>query len=160
MKSALEKGWKYLLGGVLALLGFGSCNKEGIIDNGGNMLVMYGQPTAVFKMHGTVKNQSGKPVKGIRVVIEPHNNPWEYDTLYTDASGRFEKDRLKHSWPDELKNVTVRFEDVDGAENGSYRMKELKRSDIQVKQTDKGKGAWFEGSFTVTADAVLEKEDQ
>jgi putative lipoprotein (rSAM/lipoprotein system) len=119
---------------------------------------MYGQPTAVFKMLGTVKNQSGKPVKGIRVVIAPDNNPWEYDTLYTDASGRFEKDRLKHSWPDELKYVTVRFEDVDGAENGSYRTKELKRSDIQVKQTDKGKGAWFQGSFTATADAVLDEE--
>ena len=70
MKTALKKGWKYLLGGVLALLGFGGCNKEEIIDNGGSMLSMYGQPTAVFKMLGTVKNQSGKPVKGIRVVID------------------------------------------------------------------------------------------
>lgn len=157
MRSALKKGWKYLLGGVMALLGFGGCNKEEIIDVGSG-LAMYGQPTAVFKMLGTVKNRSGKPVKGIRVVIAPdNNNHREYDTLYTDASGRFEKDRLKHSWPDELKYVTVRFEDVDGAENGSYRMKELKRSDIQVKQTDKGKG-WFQGSFTATADAVLDEE--
>ena len=96
----------------------------------------------------------------IRVVIAPSNYSQDNDTLYTDASGRFEKDQLKYSWPDELKNVTVRFEDVDGAENGSYQTKELKRSDIQVKQTDKGKGAWFAGSFTVTADAVLEKEDR
>lgn len=159
MKSALRKGWKYLLGGIMALLGFGSCNKEKILDNGGTY-VMYGQPTAHYRVIGTVKDASKKPVKGIRVVIAPDDSPWSHDTLYTDASGRFEKDQLKYTWPDEMKNVTVRFEDVDGAENGSYRTKELKRSDIQVKQTDKGKGAWFQGGFTVTAEAVLEKEDQ
>ena len=157
MKSALGKGWQWLLGSVLALLGFGSCNKENIIDNG---LAMYGQPTALYRVIGTVKNASKKPVQGIRVVIAPsHYSKEDNDTLYTDAAGRFEKDQLKYSWPDELKNVTVRFEDVDGAENGSYRTKELKRSDIQVEQADKGKG-WFSGWFTVTADAVLEKEDQ
>ena len=156
MKSALGKGWQWLLGSVLALLGFGSCNKEDIIDNG---LAMYGQPTALYRVIGTVKNASKKPVQGIRVVIAPsHYSQEDNDTLYTDAAGRFEKDQLKYSWPDELKNVTVRFEDVDGAENGSYRTKELKRSDIQVKQTDKGKGAWFQGSFTATADAVLDEE--
>ena len=158
MKSALGKGWQWLLGSVLALLGFGSCNKENIIDNG---LAMYGQPTALYRVIGTVKNASKKPVQGIRVVIAPsHYSQEDNDTLYTDASGRFEKDQLKYTWPDEMKNVTVRFEDVDGAENGSYRTKELKRSDIQVKQTDKGRGAWFQGGFTVTADAVLEKDDQ
>ena len=157
MKSALGKGWQWLLGSVLALLGFGSCNKENIIDNG---LAMYGQPTALYRVIGTVKNASKKPVQGIRVVIAPsHYSQEDNDTLYTDAAGRFEKDQLKYTWPDELKDVTVRFEDVDGAENGSYRTKELKRSDIQVEQADKGKG-WFSGWFTVTADAVLEKEDQ
>ena len=157
MKTALGKGWQWLLGSVLALLGFGSCNKEDIIDNG---LAMYGQPTALYRVIGTVKDSSKKPVQGIRVVIAPsHYSQEDNDTLYTDAAGRFEKDQLKYSWPDELKNVTVRFEDVDGAENGSYRTKELKRSDIQVEQADKGK-AWFGGWFTVTADAVLEKEDQ
>lgn len=158
MKSALKKGWKYLLGGVMTLLGFGGCNKEGILDNGG-ALIMYGQPTALYRVIGTVKDSSKKPVQGIRVVIAPSNYSQDNDTLYTDASGRFEKDQLKYSWPDELKNVIVRFEDVDGAENGSYQTKELKRSDIQVKQSDKGDGAWFQGRFNVTADVVLENKN-
>ena len=39
MKSALKKGWRYLLGGVMTLLGFGGCNKEEILDNGGVMVM-------------------------------------------------------------------------------------------------------------------------
>ena len=116
-----------------------------------------GRNPGQWRRHGYVRPADRPLLQGIRVVIAPSNYSQDNDTLYTDASGRFEKDQLKYSWPDELKNVTVRFEDVDGAENGSYQTKELKRSDIQVKQEDKGKG-WFQGRFNVTADAVLEKK--
>lgn len=160
MKSFLKRSWKYLLGSVLALLGFGGCSEEGgFLDIGGGE-DMYGQPSARFKMLGTVKNRSGQPVRGIRVVIVPRpENDWENDTLYTDASGHFQKEKLKYDWPDDLEYVTVKFEDVDGAENGSYQLKELKRSDLQVEQTEKqGKDGWYEGAFTYTADAVLDEE--
>lgn len=162
MKESLKKGWKYLLGSVLALLGFGGCDKiEDILDIGGG-LCMYGQPTAHFKMVGDVKDEAGKAVRGIRVVVAPNpedQEGWENDTLYTDAAGHFGKDLIKHDWPDDLKRVTVTFEDVDGPENGSYEMKELKRDDLQIQQTKKGDGDWFEGDYTVTANAVLKKKD-
>lgn len=160
MKSFLKSGWKYMLGSVLALLGFGGCSEDGgLLDIGGG-LAMYGQPFAHFKMLGTVKNRSGQPVRGIRVVIAPRpENDLENDTLYTDVSGHFQKDMLKYDWPDDLKYVTLKFEDVDGAENGSYQMKELKRSNLKVEQTDKkGKDGWYQGAFTYSVDAVLDEE--
>jgi hypothetical protein len=48
---------------------------------------------------------------------------------------------------------------LDGPENGSYEMKELKRDDLQIQQTKKGDGDWFKGDYTVTANAVLKKKD-
>ena len=150
--------WKYTLGSLLALLGFGSC--ERIADIGGG-LCMYGQPTAHFKFIGDVKDADGKAIPGIRVVIEPQeNDPWVNDTLFTDQAGHVEKETLKYDWPDEMKNAKVTFEDVDGGTNGSFKTKEMRHGEFEVRQTKKGDGAWFDGNFTVKADAVLEKEEQ
>ena len=147
--------WQYVLGGLLALLGFSGCQDIGIIR------CEYGQPSADFKIIGDVKDADGKPVKGIRVVVDPGSAHPDYykDTLYTDARGQFQKDQLKYSWPDEFKDGKVKFEDVDGADNGSFKTKELKASDLSVKQTKKGDGHWYEGEYTITANATLEKDE-
>ena len=58
MKS-LAKGWKWLLGGVLTLLGFSGCEELGI------MRCEYGQPLADYKLIGDVKDTKGNPIKGI-----------------------------------------------------------------------------------------------
>ena len=154
MKS-LSKGWKWLLGSLLALLGFSGCGKLGIFR------CEYGQPHADYKLIGDVKDAKGNPIKGIRVVFAP--NPMEErgcdnDTIYSDAKGHFEVERLRHDWPDDLKDAVVKFEDVDGGENGSYKAKELSRSDLDVKQSQKGDGSWYDGAFTVTANATLEED--
>ena len=157
MKTALSKGWKYLMGGVLTLLGFGSC--ENIID----YPCEYGEPFAYFKLIGDVKDAKGKGIEGIRVVVNPvsdEEETWENDTLYSDSKGHFEKERLKHDWPDEMKKASIKFEDIDGSEHGSFKTKVLSGSDLEVKQTsDKGEGAWYKGAYTVRADAVLEEDN-
>ena len=89
----------------------------------------------------------------------PEHSEHLRDTLYSDAKGQFQKDRLRYSWPDELKNGTIIFEDVDGDKNGSFKTKELKKSDFEVKQTKKGEGIWYGGDFTITAKTKLEKAD-
>ena len=155
MKS-LAKGWKWLLGSVLTLLGFSGCEELGI------MRCEYGQPLADYKLIGDVKDTKGNPIKGIRVVFAPQpmdEQGWENDTIYSDAKGHFEVERLRHDWPDDLKDSVVKFEDVDGSENGSYKTKELSRSELVVKQSQKGDGSWYNGGFTVTANAILEEED-
>ena len=152
--------WQYCLGALLALLGFSSCKK--IIEGfGGPFYTMYGQPHANYKVIGEVKDPSGKPVEGIRVVVNPGSAHPEYfkDTLYTDAKGQFQKENMRYSWPDEFKDGTVQFEDVDGDKNGSFKTKVLKSSELEVKQTKKGDGAWYGGDFTITAKTKLEKAD-
>ena len=148
----MKINWKYAMSGLLALLGFGSCDRFA--------KVMYGQPTANYKFLGDVKDESGNAIPGIRVVFLPNEDveSYENDTLYTDQAGHFEKDRLTYSWPSD-ENVQVKFEDVDGPDNGSFRKRVLKRSELDVKQTKKSKDTWYKGDFTIEANAVLEKED-
>ena len=156
MKTALGKGWKWLLGAVLGVLGFNGCEELGIFR------CEYGQPNADFKLIGDVKDANGKGIEGIRVVfraVENEEETWENDTLYSDAKGHFERERLKHDWPDNVEKASIKFEDVDGSEHGSFKTKILQRSELSVEQTKKGDGSWYSGKYTITANAVLEKED-
>ena len=156
----MKINWKYAMSGLLALLGFGSCDKGLIPGGGGGMLCMYGQPTANYKFLGDVKDEDGKAIPGIRVVFFPEEEKPSYvnDTLYSDQSGHFEIDRLKYSWPDNAADSHVKFEDVDGADNGSFQTKVLKGSDLSVKQTKESKDTWYKGDFTIEAQVVLKKE--
>ena len=56
---------KALFGGLLTVLGFGSCDVVG-----GGMMCMYGQPHADFTVKGTVTDEEGEPVKGIKTVVD------------------------------------------------------------------------------------------
>ena len=155
MKTASGKGWKWLLGTLLGVLGFSSCDIDIIKD-------MYGCPSADFKLVGDVKDADGKGIEGIRVVfraVENEAETWENDTLYSDAKGHFEKERLKHEWPDKAQKASIKFEDVDGSEHGSFKTKILTNSELTVEQTKKGSGAWYSGEYTISAEAVLEEDN-
>lgn len=156
MKTALVKGWKWLLGSLLTLLGFSGCEELGLFR------CEYGQPNADFKLIGDVKNANGKGIEGIRVVFRPvesEEETWENDTLYTDAKGHFEQERLKHDWPDGAEKASIKFEDVDGSAHGAYKTKILTRSDFSVEQTKKGSGSWYAGTYTISAETTLEEDD-
>ena len=154
MKS-LNKSWKWLLGSLLALLGFSnvfvSCKKE------------YGCPSADYKLAGDVKDSNGKPIEGIRVVFD--RNPAyqgehkgdDTDTLYTDAKGHFEKLRVSDTYWST--STIAKFEDVDGAVHGSYKTKVLTNDELVMEQTKKGDGNWYGGVYTVHADATLEENN-
>ena len=156
MKTALVKGWKWLLGAVLGMLGFSGCEEIGLFR------CEYGEPHADFKLIGDVKNKQGNPIPGIRVVfrtVPDEQETWENDTLYTDAKGHFEKERLRHYWPDGAEQSSIKFEDVDGSAQGAYKTMILTRSDFSVDQTKKGDKKWYSGEYTIRAEAVLEEED-
>ena len=145
--------WKRFLGGVLGLLGFTGCIQL--------FPAMYGSPSADFKLLGDVKDPDGKPIEGIRAVfraVDDEEETWENDTLYTDVNGHFEKQRLRHDWPDEAQNASVKLEDVDGTAHGSFKTRIVKRSDMEVEQTKKGK-KWYSGEFTIRVQAVMEKDN-
>ena len=156
MKTALTKGWKWLLGALMSICGFSGCDPLGIIR------CEYGVPNADFKLVGDVKDANGKGIEGIRVVfraVENEEETWENDTLYSDAKGHFERERLKHDWPDGAEKASIKFEDVDGGEHGAYKTKILTRSDLTVEHTKEGSGGWYNGSYTIRAEAVLEEDN-
>ena len=152
MKTALGKGWKWILGFFMGILGFSGCGKIGIFRD------EYGCPYADYKLLGDVKDTKGKPIQGIRVVYDrlPEDEKWGKDTLYTDSKGHFEKDLSDFML---RVNTEIRFDDVDGEANGSFRSKVITDKDTEVEQTKKGDKKWYEGAFSIHADAVLEEED-
>lgn len=152
MKTELGAGWRWLLGVVLGVLGFSGCEELGMFKD------MYGSPHADYKLVGDVKDTKGNPIQGIRVVFD--RNPIDVqsrkDTLYTDLNGHFEKDRVQTDfW---RTNSVVRFDDVDGSVNGSFRSKVLTHDEMTSEKTKKGDGDWYGGEYTVHADAVLEED--
>ncbi len=154
-----------LLGALLGWLGFSSC--EGIAGIGGG-LCMYGEPTVRFKASGTVTDTKGQGISGIRVAVRAHRhyentpgviydrNDWyDDDTLYTDASGKYELSRTLISFtpPDD---VTIVFEDIDGNENGGTFAPAT--ATPKIRQVEKGDKSWYGGGFAVEADARLKKQ--
>ena len=116
---------------------------------------MYGMPYAEFKALGTVKNEAGKPVEGIRVAVrQTLRGQSEYvdDTVYTDSKGAYLLSRQAFSGPDYVRIV---FEDVDGAENGGEF--EHTEANPAINQTKDGSG-WFNGAYEVKADVVMKKK--
>ena len=160
MKTKIRNIWCSLLGGILALLGFQVC--KGILDIG---RCEYGQPHANYKLMGDVKDQAGKPIKGIRVIFAPRGLDDEYpeyhnDTLYTNAAGHFELAQTKYNWPGQESSFTIVADDVDGEENGSYESQTISGDKITVKQSQRGDGKWYGGDFDIEAQLVLKKKSE
>ena len=152
--------WRQVAAVILGLLGFSSCIKIGWGT------VEYGQPHADFKALGTVTDEAGKPIEGIRVAIRQHRhyantsdviydkNDWyEDDTLYTDDKGAYLLNRSVFAAP---QDVTIVFEDVDGEEHGGEFAPA--KATPEVKRTKKGDKSWYGGTFEVEADARLMKK--
>jgi len=149
MKSRIKKFWTRLLAAILGILGFTSCVPT----------VMYGSPHADFKALGTVKDETGKSIEGIRVAVrktwrnKSEGQEWnQNDTLYTDANGAWALMNQETMVPDV---VTVVFEDIDGeAHGGAFKPAEVKP---QIKQTKNGDKSWYLGAFEAEADVTLKK---
>ncbi|MBP5689643.1 MAG: radical SAM-associated putative lipoprotein [Bacteroidales bacterium] len=155
MKQRINKWWTALVGSILSLLGFTSCDDFPI-----GVRCEYGMPNANYKLLGDVKDSGGKPVKGIRVVFVPRGDTeeqsWENDTLYTDDKGHFELDRARYQWPGDTDKFVYIAEDVDGADNGSFKSTKVTPD---VKKVKKGDGSWYDGDYEVSATITLDKDE-
>ena len=166
MDNHLKRIWKQLAAAVLGVFGFASCVKEGkevIIDD---FPEMYGVPYADFKVLGSISDQAGDPIEGIRVAITRHNHYestpyviypqsdlYEYDTLFTDSKGLFQMKKELFEAPDDATRV---FEDVDGEEHGGeFESIETAPAITQVK---KGDNEWYFGAYEVDAKVVMKKK--
>lgn len=156
MKNGMKQIWKYLAAGIMGLLGFASCGKSLADDS--NDSTMYGPPpNADYKVLGTVSDEDGKPIKGIRVSVRLKYSPWSKDveeTLYSDDKGAYQ---LLTRSLDGLPPVSISFEDVDGEENGG----EFVSTEVtpEAKRTKDGDGTGsYQGAFEFLADVQLKKK--
>ena len=143
MKKITVKAFDKIIVSRLALLGiFSSCDNKTICE--------YGTPYAEFEIKGVVTDKAtSQSIQGIRVVRQIYQ---QYgDTLYTDSEGRYS---IKFGFYDDGRHL--KFEDIDGEENGGYF--EAKEIDVTITEADrvkKGDG-WYEGKFVKTQNVQLD----
>lgn len=132
---------------ALALLGFSACGDD---DNGGGM-VMYGVPSAQFRLDGSVTDEAGKPVRDIKIAVQdPENDGLGEAVGLTDAYGRYSI--ATEMFPSQHLEVTAI--DIDGSNNGEF---ETGSQTLEIKPEDYvGGDGWFIGTVYKTADFVLE----
>lgn len=149
-----NSGFRYVLNAALvSILGlFGiSCEKIGDIINGG-LVCMYGCPSSIFQVKGTIVDENDKPVKGIQVV------GWHYaaDTLHTDAEG-IVLDEFQSS----SRGLTYYIEDVDGEANGGKFAKDTVTDDeihLKLIKSDSSNNPFGEKTFEATFKKSLKRE--
>ena len=153
-----------LCSAILALLGFASC--ENILGGG---LYEYGTPTIDYKVMGTVSDETGEPIKGIRVTfratesIADDGTPrFITESHLTDEQGRYAigEQSDQDSWDERLI-----VEDVDGEANGGLFVNDtidLERAlhNNRGEQYKKGDGDWYWGGYEVNVDVTLKKAEK
>lgn len=121
--------------------------------------VEYGCPHAEFQLKGTVMDEHNVPINGIRVAVSAEEqNPYYQgagprDTVFTDSEGVYV---LKNDYLYLYNHLHLKFEDMDGSENGGEF--ETVEMDVPVHQTATGDGNWDMGEFRSGADVTMKKK--
>lgn len=125
---------------LLALLGFSAgCEEDSTVE--------YGCPYATFSVKGKVTNETGAPIPEIRVTLD------RYHDQFTDTDGRFAF--VNHDIP--FVPETLRAEDVDGPENGSYRSAEVPVTFVRNPAVPSGN--WYGGDYIADDVDITMQED-
>ena len=129
---------------ILVILGFAgtvSCEPE--------VICMYGVPTMDFEVSGKVVNKDSAPVAGIKVSCYTDTSP-DAPSAITAEDGSFNISGTAI-------NAVLKFEDIDGPENGGEF--EEKIEEIKVNQVQKGDGNWYMGKYEAK-DVVIEMKEK
>lgn len=127
---------------------------------------MYGTPHADYQFMGTVTDESGSPVSGIKVsaknvyrlydgtVVETYG----VDSTLTDSKGKYAVEGGAFLGEHILKLIV---EDLDGEANGGNFMNDTIDIDFdnakKVKEPDKD-DYWSNGTFAISQDIKLKKK--
>ena len=140
---------------LLTVLGFVSCSsldEETVSEYGelSQFRAAYGVPSAAYRIKGTVKNSSGKPIPGIMVTASYSKTEFGYnnDIVYTDSKGKFLSE--VRTFP--TNTVWLKFQDIDGEANLGYF--ETQTITVTPKQVQKGDG-WYQGGYEASVSVKL-----
>lgn len=156
LSTFLRRKGNMVLAWLVGQLGFTSCSGGIGSVIGGGMECMYGMPTADYDISISVIDAAGKAQAEQKVIVrktDKYGNVNGYqgynhaDTLVTDAEGKIQQH--SRDFPVDGMRFVVQ-EPVD---------KTLAPDSINVtpKQTKKGDGSWYDGTFEVKGEIMLHK---
>lgn len=147
MKNRISGLYLKIISFFLVLLGFSACGDD---DENDPTICLYGSPSAKYTVKGKVVSAENKdnPIRNIRVVLIDNVDESKYDyipgdTVTTDNEGQFEVQR--HYFPAIDNKLKIKFEDVDGEENGLFLDKEEVIDFKEINPVDEG--TWYKGEF-------------
>ena len=166
MKVRFYRWYNAVLTALLSMLGYGCSSVSEEPDMYG-VILMYGvvEPGAFYEVKGTVTDEVGTPVEGIKtavkfvspVVESPDGLRYTEDIneSKSDASGHYE---LSYTTGVENCNIKLIVEDIDGEDNGGNFQNDTIDIDygkaVQTKKGDQN----FLGTFEISQDIQLKKK--
>ena len=163
MKVRFNRWYNTVLTALLSMLGFG-CSSEEPMDMYGPP-VEYGVPHADYILKGTVTDETGTAVQGIKTSLkEVHKydtGTYTYgiDSIQTNESGNYQLQFAKESsfYKESIKLIV---EDIDGEANGGEFLSDTIDIDynkaVKVRKGDRE--GWYEGTYEVVTDIKLKKK--
>ncbi len=159
MKVRFNRWYNAILTALLSMLGYGCSLDEP--EEYGPIVMEYGVPHADYMVKGTVTDEAGTPIRGIKTALKGFYPGVEevyvdgIDSIQTDASGQYQ---LKYEGaPHNYLKLIV--EDIDGEANGGEFLGDT--LDISFDKGEKlkdGNGNWYMGEFEIQKDIKLKKK--
>lgn len=161
MKVRFNRWYNAVLTALLSIIGYGCSSSDDP-----EYICMYGTPHADYQFSGTVTDESGSPVKGIKVSAKNVYRRYDstlietygVDSTLTDSKGKYAVEGEAFLGEHILKLIV---EDLDGEANGGNFMNDTIDIDFdkakKVKEADKD-DSWSSGTFAITQDIKLKKK--
>lgn len=153
MKVRFYRWYNAVLTALLSMLGYG-CSSSDLPP------AEYGAPNADYVVKGTITDEDGTPVQGIKAVLKemPDEYP-EYsygiDSTLTDAAGKYQ---ITHNYY-RSEGMKLIVKDTDGEANGGeYKSDTIDISKLEAKEIGGGDGHWYRGKYEINADVKLKRK--
>ncbi len=156
MKVRFNRWYNIVLAALLSFVGYGCSDDSGT--------AMYGSPSANYQVSGTVTDENGNPIEGIKASLSFIKEQEgeivageDISAVLTDASGKFSLGTPVMDLG--LNGVKLVVKDIDGEEHGGTFKDGI--NDIEfmnAKLVTPGDGSWYSGTIAIKQDVKMEKE--
>lgn len=157
MKTIFSNPLLWICSIILTALGFTGC------DDPSKMADEYGSPYADYKYMGTITDEKGNPIQGIKVTLVGSSHKVsgpEVAVFTTNKDGKFESEYYNEMNTNIYK---IDFTDTDGELNGGeFASTSIKTSEMESTQTKKNDthDKWYRGQFERKAKVKLYPQER